>query len=407
MKKICILSAGTLPVPPVRGGAVECLIDIVLQKNEVQKDAEFAVTSIYDSEAEKRALGYTQTKFYFSRIPAVMTLLDKIVYFAAQLVFKRKSNSFRCIFSRLYYIYSTKKVLIENDFDCVVAENHHSLFLVMKDKKINEKYADKFFYHAHNEPNGNFTCRKQIENCSKILTVSDFISKCYKKKYPHGKAEYKVVRNGIDTELFSQKLTDDERTEFRKLQGIKKDDFLIIFAGRLSAEKGIDKLCGAFSELSIQNARLMIVGTNFFGSNAKNTFQKWLAKIIENKINDVLFAGFVPYSEMWKYYAISDVAVLPSVCNEAALLTNIEACVSSLPVISTVSGGIPEYSNPKSSVLLNRNEKLVGEIIKNIEDLYKNQKERKELGRLNHDFAVKFSKNNFYESFMKEIGASL
>ncbi len=403
MKFICILSAGTLPVPPVKGGAVENLIDIVLKKNEIQKDAEFAVLSVYDSTAEAKSSEYKNAKFYFSRTPLILKLLDKFVYSLAKITLNKKSNSFRCIFARLHYINFAKKILLKNNFDCVVAENHHSLFLVMKDKKISEKYKDKFFYHAHNEPNGNFTCRKQIESCKKILTVSDFISNCYKKTYPAGNAEYKVVRNGIDTALFSQKLAEEDRVALRAEFGIQADDFLIIFAGRLNAEKGIDKLCEAFSKVDIPNAKLMIVGTNFFGSGSKSSFEKELAQILGNKISDVIFTGFVPYEKMWRCYAASDVAVLPSVWDDPAPLTNIEACVSSLPVITTKSGGVPEYSNTKSAILLDRDKNLVWNIIKSLKKLYENPEKRRMLGKLNHDFAVQFSKENFYKNFMNAL----
>lgn len=403
MKKICILSAGTLPVPPVKGGAVENLIDIVLKKNEKTKDAKFFVTSVYADEAEKKSKEYAETEFFFSKTPVLIKFLDKIIYSAAKIAINQKSNSFRCILARLCYINFAKKLLLSNTFDIVVAENHVSLFLLMKNKKLNQKYENRFFYHAHNEPNGNFTCKKQIESCSKIITVSDFISNCYKKSYPRSNAKYQVVKNGIDVELFSQRLDENERADFRKRIGIKKDDFLVIFAGRLSAEKGIDKLCKAFRKAHIPNSKLMIVGASFFGTKSKNSFQKNLLKILNGYEDRVLFTGFVPYEQMWKYYSISDVAVLPSIWNDPALLTNIEACVCSLPVITTKSGGIPEYSNPESAILLNRNENLVDDIAKNLCELYANPEKRKELGKKNNDFAVQFCKENFYKNYMNVL----
>ena len=404
MKQICILTAGTLPVPPVRGGAVENLIDMILRENESACSAKFTVASIYDEEAARNVSEYRQTEFHFVEIPKAIRILDGIVHACAKVVFEQKAHSFRCIFARLFYIKNATKFLRENDFDRVVAENHHSLFLVMKDRLVSRKYAQTFFYHAHNVPGGSFTCKKQIERCRNILTVSDFISACYRQSYPRCAAEFRVVKNGIDTELFSQKLTEAERTAFRKSLGIGSDDFLLFFAGRLNAEKGIDRLCEAFVRLSIPNVKLMICGANFFGTDSKSPFEVRLLGILGEKCRDVVFTGFVPYREIWRFYAVCDVAVLPSIVDEAALLTNIEASVASLPVITTSSGGIPEYSNLPSAILLERDDNLVWNICMQCESLYGNHSLRKQLGELNHDFAVQFSKERFYRDFMAALG---
>lgn len=40
---------------------------------------------------------------------------------------------------------------------------------------------------------------------------------------------------------------------------------------------------------------------------------------------------------------MADVAVTPTICDDAAPLANLEAGVVGLPVITTNAGGVPEY----------------------------------------------------------------
>ena len=107
---------------------------------------------------------------------------------------------------------------------------------------------------------------------------------------------------------------------------------------------------------------------------------------------------------MWKYYKISTVAGFVPVWNEPCALTNIEAQASSLPVVTTISGGIPEYSNPESAILLPINNNLENAVYEKIMWLYENPLKRNQIAKLNHDFAIQFNKENFYKAFMDSMG---
>ena len=53
--KIGILLVESLPMPPVKGGAVENLVQLIIDRNEQLKDAEFYVYSKYDAKARQIA----------------------------------------------------------------------------------------------------------------------------------------------------------------------------------------------------------------------------------------------------------------------------------------------------------------------------------------------------------------
>ena len=61
-------------------------------------------------------------------------------------------------------------------------------------------------------------------------------------------------------------------------------------------------------------------------------------------------------------YQIGNVAVLPSMWEEPAGMTMVEAVVSGLPLITTNSGGIPEYIPDEFAYILDRNKELINNI---------------------------------------------
>src|SRR5690606_8606557 len=69
--------------------------------------------------------------------------------------------------------------------------------------------------------------------------------------------------NGIDTAQFDPVLVSEEtKKEIRKNLGIKDEDFVFIFIGRVVKDKGINELVQAFDNLYSKNsnAHLVLVG---------------------------------------------------------------------------------------------------------------------------------------------------
>ena len=77
MKKICIIVPYDYPVPAVRGGAVETLVEFLINENEKQGIFEFTVLATSSMETEELCKKYKKTVFvlYGKNI-----ILDKILY---------------------------------------------------------------------------------------------------------------------------------------------------------------------------------------------------------------------------------------------------------------------------------------------------------------------------------------
>ncbi|WP_413511891.1 glycosyltransferase family 4 protein [Myroides odoratus] len=116
--------------------------------------------------------------------------------------------------------------------------------------------------------------------------------------------------NGIDTSFFDPELiSQDSRTELKKKLGIKTDEFVFIFVGRLVKDKGINELVSAFIKLdkeSLIKPKLLLVGPL---ENELDALQEETLCLINNHSN-IISVGY--QKDVRPYFAISDVLVFPS-----------------------------------------------------------------------------------------------
>lgn len=368
--KVLILTAdsnGGYPVPATKGGAVSTLIEYLVAGNNEKILCEMEILSFYDELAYNKAKkDYPNIKFHWVYTPQIIKWMDNIIYYLVRILKKKeKAISFRSIASLLYYIRCAKKIIKNIDVDKIVLENNIPLIRIVR----NSSFAGEWYYHFHNVPRINAGCREEFKKIKKFLCVSKYVADqicCSNSAIGEIKPEKTaVLLNCIDTSLFHPISKKDRKiVELKKKHGIKKEDFVIVFAGRLSDEKGADKVLYALKKLP-NNVKLIIVGGLLSSFNGKSDYQEKLYQKSMQLKNRVIFTGYVNSCDMPLYYNLADVAVLPSMWDEPAGLTNIEALSCGLPVITTNSGGIPEYVN-ENGIILERNDDLVNNIAKSV-----------------------------------------
>lgn len=403
--RVAIVCPGILPVPPVNGGAVENLIYSLISENEKYVSMELTVFSIYDKKAEKEAKRYQNTRFAFIHTPLLLGLLDHCIHWIAKNVLRKKKNmSYRYIMQRLHFIRKTADMLHDSDYDRVVFENHPTLFMTLKRKGNAQKYAGKYDFHLHNIVTKDFGCGTFLEGCNKVISVSHYINKALSTRYPRiTEGQLTVLRNCVDTTRFSRNLSTQEKIKVRLKYGLTQEDKVVLFTGRLTPEKGIRELLEAFSQIKKENAKLLIVGSYFFASDTESEFEKELKALTEDMAGRVIFTGFVPYQKMQECYAIADFVVLPSVWNDPAPLTVIESMACGLPVITTNSGGIPEYANKRCAIILERDDKLTEHLTESINCLLSNKSLCEEMSRFALEAAKNMDLDSYYQNFVRSI----
>ncbi|MEL6553708.1 MAG: glycosyltransferase [Cyanobacteria bacterium J06621_11] len=136
-----------------------------------------------------------------------------------------------------------------------------------------------------------------------------------------------VWQRGVDTELFRPDLRSDEMRS-RLSQG-NPDAPILIYIGRLSAEKEIDRIKPVLE--SIPGARLALVGDG--------PYREELEKHFEGTPTN--FVGYLAGEELGAAYASADAFIFPS-RTETLGLVLLEAMAAGCPVVAAHAGGIPD-----------------------------------------------------------------
>lgn len=403
MMNIAIITSGYLPVPASKGGAVENIVESWLIENEKYQEVKFTIFSIYDEKASELSKKYKHSDFEFIKEKKIINFCDKIIYWLSKNILKKeKTMSYRYIIQRLYFLNKVSKILKKDNYDKIIIENHPTLFFALKMRKNYLKYDGKFYYHVHNEINGDYGCTEIIAKSKKILCVSNYIKQNIKEKLGIYK-NVEVMKNCINVENFNKKLKYDDFKKVREKYNISENDIVLIFSGRVTKQKGIIELLKAMKDIKEHNVKLLIVGSFFFGTKVKNNFEIEIEEMIKQCNNKVITTGYIPYDEISKLYAISDIAVLPSICEDAAPLTIIEAMASGLPIITTNSGGIPEYAQNGCACILYRNNELVKNLTNTIEKLVKDKEKIQTMSKISLRNSKELNLDNFYKNLMQKL----
>ena len=138
-------------------------------------------------------------------------------------------------------------------------------------------------------------------------------------------------QRGVDTNSFKPEYRNQNMRT--KLLGSYPDTgSLLIYVGRLSAEKQIERIKPVLE--NIPDASLALVGDG--------PYRNQLEKIFENTKTN--FVGYLAGEELASAYASGDIFLFPS-STETLGLVLLEAMASGCPVIGANKGGIPDIIN--------------------------------------------------------------
>jgi glycosyltransferase involved in cell wall biosynthesis len=143
------------------------------------------------------------------------------------------------------------------------------------------------------------------------------------------------VYYGVETENV---VSSELRARFRAENGIRPDEIVVLFMGRLSKEMGVDVLLQAAAELLARNDAIRLVIAGARGEHSQQAEQLGAARK-----ERVLVMQDVPFAKQAEIYSAADVFVAPSFNQRACMGMAIkEAMAAALPVIGGAGGGVPE-----------------------------------------------------------------
>ena len=387
MRKIAIILPGDkLPLPSVKGGAVESLVQCLLDYNEKYHTYNFVVFSVYNEEAALKSRSYKHTDFKYINTDSLNYKLKQV---------------FRWIYNRFFpyignqFINSVMNGM-DTDYDYVLIENAPWFVIPLK-RKMNMSMVQ----HLHNNYMGITSSFNQqiIDNSDFVLAVSKFIKNEILSHLNCTPELISVLYNGISLERFGKS---ECLWSLREQLGISHDDFVFVFSGRLVPEKGIKELLLAIKQIQHLNFKLLIIGSSFFSSDRKTSFIEELQNL-SSELPNVIFTGYIPYQKIQDYYHLANVAIVPSIGDEACPLSCIEFMASSLPLIVTDSGGMVELVDEDCAIIIKRNENIITQLKDAMINLLNNKRKCQLMGEAARKRSTLFSDLVYSKKFIDLI----
>lgn len=359
-KSLAIVVPEMLPVPPVKGGAVEHWVHEVSQRlNQAQFDITIVSRPAEVSGHENihyLTIPWTKTEQIFYKIKEKVTWRNPLRYVA----------KIQNVFS-----YARRMAKAVRDFDVVVVHNEPNfLFFMQKNSQ------QTLILHMHNAHLGIALFRpfyrQALKKVDKVICVSDYIRRHALQYFPEYTDKFTVVFNATDPEIFKPYGT-EAISQLRGLIDIQPDKTYLLYVGRLTEIKGVHVLIKAFITIHTQlpHTQLIIAGSSFFGGAAKTDYEQSLVELAKPVSHAIVFTGFMPHDKLRYVYSAADMVVLPSVWQDPCPLVVLEAMASGTCLLSTAVGGVPEIiKNGVNGLLVNANDaestaKVVVDILSN------------------------------------------
>ena len=226
-------------------------------------------------------------------------------------------------------------------YDIVVA---HDWLSAIGGMTVKKEVGLPFAFHVHSTEkgrtlgNGSEVVSNIELHCGMAADVIVTVSYAMKDelvKLGFPKDKIQVCYNGVDPQKYNPEAVDVEQIKrIRALYGIKDDELMILFLGRLVGVKGVDKLIMAMPHIlqKMPKVKLVIVGLG--------DLQEYLANLVKmtKMDNYVKFRfDFISEEERILHYAACDVAVFPSLYEPFGIVV-LEAMSLGRPVVVGATG---------------------------------------------------------------------
>ena len=209
-------------------------------------------------------------------------------------------------------------------------------------QKIGKPYLATYHSKVHDSPKLKIFYNSVMTRGERVIANSAFTAARIRSVHKIAPEKIDIVPRGCDPEKFDPAhISQTDITEQSAAWGVQEGEFVILCPARLTRWKGQMVLLEAVARLT-GNFRLVLTGNTFDKTGAESRFaQELKARASEMGFSDrLVFAGHV--ANMPLAYAVSDLAVLPSLDPEPFGRTAVEAQAATLPVIVSDAGGFRE-----------------------------------------------------------------
>lgn len=328
--KVLIVCTEKLPVPPIRGGAIQTYIAGALPT--LSKNHEITVLGRSDE-----SLPNNETVDGINYVRVQGGLLETYQQGVVKYIQNEQFDVIH-IFNRPRLVGPIREVAPTSR---LILSMHNDMF---KREKISQEEG-----------------ARAVQEVEKIITISNYIGETIVSLFPEAEGKTKTIYSGVDLDKFVPAYTSTGkkiRNEIRSAHDLLNKK-VILFAGRLSANKGADILIQALPDLSKKHPDLavVLVGSKWFSDDKVTDYVAYVRALAERMPLPVITTGFVSPEEIHKWFAAADIFVCPSQWQEPLARVHYEAMAAGLPIITTARGGNPEViENGKNGFIVDNPE---------------------------------------------------
>jgi UDP-N-acetylglucosamine:(glucosyl)LPS alpha-1,2-N-acetylglucosaminyltransferase len=380
-KKVLMFAMPVHPIPPLKGAAVETWMYEVSKRLLSFEPHIISIGTPYYSEKEyKDGIYFHRINFssLYKRIFQKMTKLDPLSY--------------------------PKRILrIINEVNPDIVHIHNTFeWALPVIQKLNKEI--KTILHFHNEINVD----KEIL-IDAFAGCSNYITELHKKNSKIKAKQYKCLYNGVDLGKFKPYWEVLEiRENIRKRFNIKNNEFVVLFVGRVSPEKGVEHFIDiAIRFRDVKNIKFFIIG-EISKKGSRYEYAKGIIQKASSLKDKIIFTDVFPPSKMHLIYLIGDVIILPSNFEEPFGMVAIEAMASGLPVIARQKGGLKEFIKDGVNGFFIKEDRIIENSLNLIQDLINDKNLRERISRNGRETVEKFfswdkiaeNTENFYRELL-------
>lgn len=330
--RMAIVGLDIFPIPAIKGGAIESGVTRSMNLNERFQLYDLTVITISDPDLDEEVKKYKHCR--------VIQIKQGKVIKTIMLVYRiiRKLSGYR-LPQKTAYMYKVNRFLEKENFDIVQFATSNNQVA-----ELSNGVKSLIIYGV-----GSDYLTMQSYGIEKILKRVDYYSAGpYLRERMMsmlGIPEEKFLKSSysIDSNIPDENNIRAIRNEIRAKHGISQDELVIIYVGRLSPGKGPLQLIQAMQR--VKNCRLIVVGGANFSSSEETDYVKSLRSEAKKCDKEVIFTGYVKeHNDVKKYMFASDMACVPSICNEAGSIALLEFRVASLPTVISDKGGMKYHA---------------------------------------------------------------
>lgn len=389
MYKVCMIMGGVMPVPAVCGGAIETLVTSIAKKYSKKDGFQLTICSVYHPEAVKVAKQYPDVRFFWTHTRAIKYMFLHAIFLGIRMVTGKCVRPLQRHYNEIAGLFQKEK------FDLIIAEGGDTQAIIDIAKGYRrDQFANHI--HIHYLPPENI-----VKNYGHVIGVSEFVTKAYIEvcKTP---VKAHVLKNAIDVERFSRKVSEEQKSQIRKKLGLSEKDFVILYVGRIMEIKGVLELMQAVTGLEDLHIKLLIMGSANSGKRAFSSYERKVKKLSQQNRDRIIFTGYVDNAEVYQYASVADVQCVPSLVEEAAPLTVLEAMAEGIPLIVTKSGGAIEYVDESTALIIDR-ENIVENLKRAICFIKAHPEERRRMSEKEKLQSRNYDETVYYKNFVKML----